>query len=248
MFRKWILISLSLILCASLPANVHEGYPQTINTINQAYFDGVVVGPGDLDLNGNLLILDADGDSWFDPSVDDDLSLTLGNGSIMTFDQAEISSDTVGSFNLKVTSGASNSPVFRFRGDTNTGIWGSGDILYLIAGAQTAYQVKEDTNITHIRSGLTTRFTSETVADDAEISIATGVSGWGECMAGNNEAFAHFTFTEAGIVTLYSDVGSVVNIDTDGNLCIYQNGTSDGINIKNRLGSSKIIAFRINYK
>jgi hypothetical protein len=218
---------------------------QTVNTYNQGYFDGVVIGPGDLDLNGNLLILDADGDSYFDPSVDDDLTLVLGTDTIMTFDQAEISSGTIGSFNLKVSAGASNSPVYRFRGDTNTGTWGSGDIFYAIAGGVTGYTITEDTTITHGRQGLTTRFTSETVADDAEIVIATGVTGWGFCQIGDNQEYSHFTFAADGTVTLFNNTANVANTDTDGNLCIYDAGS--GIAIKNRLGSSLTVRFTINY-
>lgn len=218
---------------------------QTVNTINQSYFDGVVVGTGNLDLNGNLLILDADGDSYFDPSVDDDLTLYLSGTDIMTWDQAEIFSETIGGFNLRVSSGASNAPVYRFKGDTNTGIWGSGDIFYAIAGGVTAYTITEDTTIIHNRQGLNSRFTSETVADDAEIVIATGVAGWGFCQIGDNQEYSHFTFKADGTVTLFNNTANVANTDTDTNLCIYDAGA--GIAIKNRLGSSLTVRFTINY-
>jgi hypothetical protein len=110
--------------------------------------NNVALFAGNVDLNGNDLILDVDGDSRFITSVDDDLTLQLTGGDIMTFDQAEIFSSNGGSFNLKTTSGAANAPVYRFRGDTNTGTWGSGDILYGIAGGVNVTQQIEDTNKT----------------------------------------------------------------------------------------------------
>jgi hypothetical protein len=268
MFRKWILISLSLILCVSLSANTHEGYPQTINTINQAYYttitveSGITLTDGDIDLTGtatNRILLptnnDAtaptlawgDGDDGIYQNADNNLTVAL-NGSIHTQFLADRISFANSGFPviLRETASATN-PTLLPRQDLDTGIGGTADALSLIAGGVEAHRMTEAAGvITHLYQGLTTQFTSETVADDAEIVIATGVSGWGECMAGDNEAFTHFTFTSAGVVTLYSDVGSVVNTDTDGNLCIYDAGS--GIAIKNRLGSSKIIAFEINYK
>jgi hypothetical protein len=93
--------------------------------------------------------------------------------------------------------------------------------------------------------GSATLFSEETVADEAEITLATGVSGWGFAQAGDNEQWIQFTFTAAGVVTVIANSALAVNTDTDGNLCVYDAGS--GIAIKNRLGSSKTIRYAVNY-
>ena len=47
-------------------------------------------------------------------------------------------------------------------------------------------------------------------------------------------------------ITLPTTVGSVVNTDTDKNLCIFDSGT--GATIKNRLGSTKTVCYETKYK
>ena len=83
------------------------------------------------------------------------------------------------------------------------------------------------------------------VADEAEITLATGKTGRGWAMAGDNEEYINFRFTAAGIVTVISNTANAVNTDTDGNLCVYDAG--NGIAIKNRLGATKNIRYIINY-
>lgn len=96
-----------------------------------------------------------------------------------------------------------------------------------------------------VRNGLTVYHTSEAVADDASIVLATGVSGWGTVQAGDNEQFIQFTFTSAGIVTVITNTANAINSDTDNNLCVYDVGS--GIAIKNRLGALKTIRAVIYY-
>jgi hypothetical protein len=98
---------------------------------------------------------------------------------------------------------------------------------------------------TSVYKGLTTHQTSETVADDGAIVLATGVSGWGFAQAGDNEQWIQFCFTAAGVVTVIANSANAVNTDTDGNLCVYDAGS--GIAIKNRLGGSKTIRAVVNY-
>ena len=86
---------------------------------------------------------------------------------------------------------------------------------------------------------------SESVNDDAEITLATGVAGWGFVQAGDNEEWIQFCFTTTGVVTVIANSAHAVNADTDGNLCIYDAGA--GIAIKNRLGAAKTIRYKINY-
>ena len=83
------------------------------------------------------------------------------------------------------------------------------------------------------------------VADEAEITLATGKTGRGWAMAGDNEEYINFRFTAAGVVTVISNTANAVNTDTDGNLCVYDAGA--GIAIKNRLGATKVIRYIVNY-
>ena len=83
------------------------------------------------------------------------------------------------------------------------------------------------------------------VADEAEIALDTGKTGWGTAMAGVNEEIIKFRFTAAGVVTVISNSANAINTDTDGCLCVYDAGA--GIAIKNRLGATKNIRYFINY-
>lgn len=103
----------------------------------------------------------------------------------------------------------------------------------------------DDTNKLLTTQSLVRDASSESVDDDNEITIATGVAGFGFVQAGDNEEWAQFAFTAAGVVTLIQNTANVVNTDTDANLCIYDAGS--GIAIKNRLGSTKTIRYEINY-
>ena len=85
----------------------------------------------------------------------------------------------------------------------------------------------------------------QSVADEAEIALDTGKTGWGTAMAGDNEEYIEFRFTAAGVVTIVSNTANAINTDTDGNLCVYDAGA--GIAIKNRLGATKNIRYIVNY-
>jgi hypothetical protein len=85
---------------------------------------------------------------------------------------------------------------------------------------------------------------NDTLADEAYYDLPIG-SGMGELMAGDNEEWTQFRYTMAGVVTLLNNTANVVATDTDTNICIFQNGSQ--VRIKNRLGSSKIIKFKVNY-
>lgn len=94
-------------------------------------------------------------------------------------------------------------------------------------------------------NGLTNRKTSEVLADDASITLTTGVAGFGFVQIGDNQEYAQFVFTAAGVVTLIHNSANAVNTDTDGNLCIFDNGS--GIAIRNRLGNDLTIRLDVNY-
>ncbi len=82
------------------------------------------------------------------------------------------------------------------------------------------------------------------LGDDEEISLDAGLGGYGSCQIGDNQEFAYFSFTSAGVVTLIMNSGNVVSTDTDTKLCIYA-GTK--VNIKNRLGSSLSLRYSVKY-
>jgi hypothetical protein len=111
------------------------------------------------------------------------------------------------------------------------------------------FSVDEDGDVsvdgTIEQDSLTTEAGVDTLADDGETVFATGVAGWGQVMAGDNEEWAQFRFTSAGVVTLIDNSTNVANSDSDTDLCIYDAGS--GIAIKNRLGSSKNVAYKIEY-
>jgi hypothetical protein len=98
---------------------------------------------------------------------------------------------------------------------------------------------------TILTNGLTNLRTSETLNDDAQITLSTGVAGFGFVQIGDNQEWAQFVFTAAGVVTLIQNSSNAVNTDTDGNLCIFDNGS--GIAIRNRLGSNLTVRLDINY-
>lgn len=96
-----------------------------------------------------------------------------------------------------------------------------------------------------IQNNLITRAGSESVADDATITLPDATSGWGEVFVGDNEERARFSWTTAGVVTLMENTANVVDSDTDTKFCIFDNGT--GVVIRNRLGAVKTVKYIINY-
>ena len=164
----------------------------------------------------------------------------IQGGSIVCF-------DTEGPQMVNVQSQATTPTLIPNRQDGDTGVGHRDtDQLSLISGGVEAYTITEDTGaITHKLSGLVKRYTSESLADDAEITIETGTSGFGTVNIGDNQEYAWITWTTAGAVTLVQNSTNVVNTDTDANLCIYDAGS--GIAIKNRLGSQLTVRFDLSY-
>jgi hypothetical protein len=94
-------------------------------------------------------------------------------------------------------------------------------------------------------SGLTRKAKSADLADDAEFVLDASVTGFGFAQAGDNEEWALFGFTSAGVVNLIQASANTVTTDTDTKFCIYQSGTS--VAIKNRLGAQKKVQYEINF-
>ena len=83
------------------------------------------------------------------------------------------------------------------------------------------------------------------LSDDEEI-LLEAKPGYGFCMIGDNQEYAAFTFTSEGVVTLLTDVSAnIADTDSDGNLCINDNGSSSAI--KNRLGSTLNLRYSLKY-
>ena len=87
--------------------------------------------------------------------------------------------------------------------------------------------------------------TSEALADEASIVIATGTAGFGFVQAGDDEEYALFTWKADGTPNIVAGSANTVTTDTDTKLCIIDNGS--GIAIKNSLGASKTIRYSLNY-
>lgn len=85
----------------------------------------------------------------------------------------------------------------------------------------------------------------QTIADDVNFIAVMAKSGFGEIIIGDNEEYAQFRFTSAGVVTLTVNSTNVVTTDTDNKFCIRQSGTN--VAFKNRLGSSKTVVYKITY-
>ena len=86
---------------------------------------------------------------------------------------------------------------------------------------------------------------SISVVDDDFIDLEAGTIGWGFAQIGDNEEYATFCWTSAGVVTLINNSTNAVNTDTDTKLCIFDNGSN--VRIRNRLGSTKVIRYVVNY-
>ena len=95
------------------------------------------------------------------------------------------------------------------------------------------------------KGGLTCYMLEQSVADDTGIALPTGVAGFGQVMAGDNDEWIQVRFTSAGVVTSISASTNGVATDTDAKLCVYDAGS--GIAVKNRLGSTKTIRFIFYY-
>ncbi len=94
-------------------------------------------------------------------------------------------------------------------------------------------------------NGLKVLKASFDIGDDKEILIETATAGWGFAQIGDNQEYAQFSWTSAGVVTLINNSTNAVATDTDAKFCIYDAGS--GIAIKNRLGSELTLRYELNY-
>lgn len=94
--------------------------------------------------------------------------------------------------------------------------------------------------------GLTIQAKAGSLADDATIALPSGISGWGEIQCGDDEEWCTVKFKADGTITLRENSPNISTSDTDGEFCIYSN--AGVITIKNRLGSSKNVAYKFEYR
>lgn len=93
--------------------------------------------------------------------------------------------------------------------------------------------------------GTTLYIETVTVADEAEVTMPTGISGFGNIYIGDRQEWARISFKADGTVSLEMNSLNVLSTNTDGNLCVYQSGS--GIKIKNHLGSELELSINISY-
>jgi hypothetical protein len=90
---------------------------------------------------------------------------------------------------------------------------------------------------------LITKKASASTADDATITLATGVSGilevWTEA-----EHMKVYVAADGTITSLFGTANTAIT-DSDGDLCVYDGGS--GAVIKNRLAATKTVRYIFNY-
>lgn len=108
---------------------------------------------------------------------------------------------------------------------------------------------KNDKSYYHFKNGSWNWHNTEreeSVADDGTIDLPSGAFGFGEAYAFNNGAYAErarFYFSSDGTVAFIDSSTNTATSDTDGNLCVFDNGTS--VRIKNRLGGTRTLKISI---
>jgi len=100
---------------------------------------------------------------------------------------------------------------------------------------------KSDGTIVH--NDLIKNESSESVADDGTITLATGVFGMLEVWT-DAEYMKVYVLADGTITSVYGSTNTAI-ADTDANLCVYDDGT--GAVIKNRLGAIKTVKYIYNY-
>jgi hypothetical protein len=83
------------------------------------------------------------------------------------------------------------------------------------------------------------------LADDASTTVLAHASttGFLHVQAGDDDEWARCRFNSSGTVVLEANSANVANSDSDTDLCIYSTGGN--LVIKNRLGSTKQVAYRV---
>ena len=96
----------------------------------------------------------------------------------------------------------------------------------------------------YIQDGLNVVGASESMADDASISLPASSSGMLTVFVNDEEYVKALIKSDNDIIVFYSS-DNVATDNTDGNLCIWNNTTQ--VDIKNRLGAVKIVNYKYTY-
>jgi len=96
----------------------------------------------------------------------------------------------------------------------------------------------------HKSSGGGSAMITKELADDGTIEIDSGKAGFGTIFGGDTgNATIQFSFDTSGNIADMGILGDGAIADTDGKLCVYNNGGI--VTIKNRLGSTQNIRYLI---
>lgn len=256
MKKALIFIGLLLIVCASLA--------QTVNIRGSKMILQYGANNYSVELKGDSVLIDASDFIWFADKIGSD-TLLFGDGTYMTTAFVSGVNDT----GYVKTTGDTLWGTFNFEGSNS---YFKKNALYFDDGAGNYIEIKNtgikintvseliyinnnglylsgDNCILSINELSTEHYANTTFIDDDYIDLPSGRNGWGEVYLSDLSAtvveWAEFIYLSDGTVYLKSNSANVVTTDTDGNLCIFDNGTN--VRIRNRLGSTQIIKYIIHY-
>lgn len=106
--------------------------------------------------------------------------------------------------------------------------------------------IQSNIAVSSIRDSLVTKCECSNVVDDGTILLPDATTQSLVVWVDGDDEWALAAIQSNGTVALPVVEGSVVNTDTDTNLCIFDSGT--GATIRNRLGSSKVVCYESKYK
>ena len=81
--------------------------------------------------------------------------------------------------------------------------------------------------------GIKTLYINEDLGYSGSINLPSGITGWGNVLIGNAEAYTGFRFTASGVVTLFNNSAGIANTNVDNAFCIIQ--ATDRVQFVNRL-------------
>ncbi|MCP4357976.1 MAG: hypothetical protein GY796_08175 [Chloroflexi bacterium] len=124
------------------------------------------------------------------------------------------------------------------------------DVNGIKINASDILEIGVDMQIDDFTQGSLNRWaTSESLDDDAEITVLAAINapGWGAATTNDGAEYCPFLFTAAGAVTLLADAtANCANSDSDTDLSIYDSG-GNGIHIRNRIGSTQTVKAWVQY-
>lgn len=122
---------------------------------------------------------------------------------------------------------------------------GSDNVLSMLDSSDNNLMEVDTNGVHNYNSGAKVYEDYIDISDETSIALPDATSGYGTVFVGDNEEFARFRWTTAGVVTLDENTANVVITDTDTKFCILDNGTE--VILKNRLGSNKNVRYEIHY-